>query len=95
MTLEQPKKLLVGYGDLTPEADLSEMKNWWTVVGVDHFPTTFADTGALRCYIDQRAAQVSGDEKSRCLELWRGMTEAVAMQAVQDLQASVREPVSV
>lgn len=96
-TLAQPKKVLVGYGDLTPKAYLSEVTNWWKVVGtsMDHFPTTFVDTGALRRHIEQRAAQVSGDEQARCLALWRGMTETLAMRTVQGLQEGVRESVSV
>lgn len=97
MTLAQPKKVLVGYGDLTPKAYLSEMTNWWKVVGsdMDHFPTTFADTGALRRHIEQRAAQVSGDKQARCLALWRAMTETLAMRTVQGLQEGVRWPVYV
>ena len=96
-TFDQPKKFLVGYGDLTPEAYLSEINNWWDVVGssMDHFPTTFADTGALRRHIEQRAAPVSGDEQARCLALWRAMTETLARRAVQGLQEGVRAPVSV
>ncbi|CAM4308554.1 hypothetical protein [Deinococcus marmoris] len=96
-TLEQPKKFLMGYGDLTPEAYLSEMNNWWKVVGsdMDHFPTTFADIGALRRHIEQHATQVSGDEQARCLALWQAMTETQAMRAVQELQEGVCGPVSV